>query len=192
MDALVLNGALPGDDELDAVDHMLRDELAAAGWRTDALVLRDLPIAYCQGCFDCYTKSPGLCKTQDAGRDVAAAVIRSDMVVLLTAVTFGGYSSQLKKAVDRIAGLVSPLFMRIEGEVHHRARYERYPALLGIGLARRNASANEDRIFEDLVARNALNLHAPWYAARILHRGEDPPTRLEVLRPVILGHGRAA
>lgn len=192
MDALVLNGALPGDDELDSVDQLLRRELAAAGWRSDTLVLRDLSIAYCQGCFDCYTRSPGLCKTRDAGRDVAAAVIRSDMVVLLTAITFGGYSSELKKAMDRIAALVSPLFMRIEGEYHHQARYERYPVILGVGMARQDGSPEEERIFQELVARNALNLHAPWYGARVLHRGEDPPTRLEVLRPAIVGHGRAA
>lgn len=191
MDVLILNGALAGDAELDGLQELLRREIAAAGCGSEALVLRDIPLAYCLGCFDCWVKTPGMCKTNDGGRDVAAAVIRSDVIALLTPVTFGGYSSELKKALDRINGLLSPMFERIKGEVHHRARYDRYPAWLGIGVSP-EPRPDEERIFQTLVARNALNFHAPWHAARILYRGEDAPTRLELLRPLLEQIGRAA
>ncbi len=192
MDALILNGALAGDAEVDAVQELLRRELTAAGCRTRATVLREVPVAYCQGCFECWLKTPGMCKTDDAGREIAAAVIRSDVVALLTPVTFGGYSSELKKAFDRIAGLVSPFMMHIGGEVHHRPRYARYPALLGVGVLPRSDLAQE-RVFHTLVARNALTLHAPWHESRVLYRGDDPATRLEVIRSVLAERvGRAA
>ncbi len=192
MDALILNGALAGDADADAVQELLRRELAAAGCRPQATVLRDVPVAYCQGCFECWLKTPGMCKTDDAGREIAAAFIRSDVVVLLTPVTFGGYSSELKKALDRIAGLVLPFFMHIRGEVHHRPRYARYPALLAVGMLPQPDPAQE-RVFHTLVQRNALNFHAPWHEARVLYRGDAPATRLEVIRSVLEERiGRAA
>ncbi len=192
MDALILNGALAGDADVDAVQELLRRELAAAGCRAEAMVLREIPVAYCQGCFECWLKTPGMCKTDDAGRQIAAAFIRSDVVALLTPVTFGGYSSELKKALDRIAGLVSPFMMHIQGEVHHRPRYARYPALLGIGLLPQPDPVQE-HVFQTLVARNALNLHAPWHETRVLYRGDEAATRLEVIRSVLEERiGRAA
>ncbi len=192
MDVLILNGALAGDADLGAVQELLCRELAAAGCRPRPMVLRDVPVAYCQGCFECWLKTPGMCKTDDAGREIAAAFIRSDVVVLLTPVTFGGYSSELKKALDRIAGLVLPFFMHIGGEVHHRPRYARYPALLALGVLPQ-PDPGQERVFHTLVERNAINLHAPWHESRILYRGDAPATRLEIIRSVLEERlGRAA
>ncbi len=191
MNALILNGAHPGDAELDRVEDVLRQELAGAGLQARALVLHRTPIAYCQGCFECWMKTPGVCKTNDAGREIAAAFIASRLVVFLTPVTFGGYSSELKKALDRIIGLVSPMFERIAGEVHHRARYERYPALLALGVLP-EPDADDERIFHALVARNALNMHAPWHASRVIYRGDAAPAARAAIRPLLAGLVSAA
>ncbi len=192
MDALILDGALPGDSSLAAVQKLVRRELTAAGCRPTTIVLREIPVAYCQGCFECWVKTPGTCKTADAGREIAAAFIRSDVAVLLTPVTFGGYSSELKKALDRLAGLVSPFMMHVHGVVHHRPRYARYPALLAVGLLPQPDPAQE-RVFHALVERNAINMHSAWHESRILYRGDDDATRLEVIRSVLEEKlGRAA
>src|SRR5690606_3517069 len=110
------------------------DRLVSRGEKVQTWTLRDEKVAYCLGCFECWTKSPGICRIDDAGRAIAASIIAGDLVVYLTPVTFGGYSSALKKAVDRSICLVSPFFTQIDGEVHHQPRYDRYPALLGIGV----------------------------------------------------------
>lgn len=49
--------------------------------------------------------------------------------------------------------------MKIEGEVHHKPRYERYPRLMGVGVLPQPDEESE-RIFTTLVSRNAINLHA--------------------------------
>ena len=110
MKATILNGALPGDTFVDAAGIALQDALQAEGWTVTPWTLRDEKSAYCLGCFECWTKTPGLCRIDDAGRDVAASVIGSDLAIYLTPITFGGYSSELKKAVDRIICLISPFF----------------------------------------------------------------------------------
>jgi multimeric flavodoxin WrbA len=53
MKATILNGALNGDDFVDAVGAALQDALLAAGWTVTTWTLRDKKIAYCRGCFEC-------------------------------------------------------------------------------------------------------------------------------------------
>jgi hypothetical protein len=191
MNALLLDGSLPGDVQLGEVQHALAGELGTRGHTTRTLVLREAPIAYCQGCFDCWVRSPGLCRTDDAGRDVARAFIQSDVVVFLTPVTFGGYSSELKKAIDRLICLVSPFFTRVQGEVHHQMRYGSYPRLLAIGVLP-EPCAEEESVFHALVRRNAINMHAPWHASRTVYRSLAADAVAAVLRAAVLDMERAA
>jgi multimeric flavodoxin WrbA len=181
MHATLLNGALPGDGYIDAVAAALQDMLQSQGWTVAPWTLRDDQSAYCLGCFQCWTTTPGLCRIEDVGRDIARSVIQSDQTIYLTPVTFGGYSSELKKAVDRIICLISPFFERIDGEVHHRARYDRYPALTGIGVLPGPHPAQE-QIFHSLIERNAINMHAPAHVSAVVYRGQEPAAVEAALR----------
>lgn len=175
MKVLILDGALPGDAAVPAIAQRLQQVLATIGWNTEIVALREQRIAYCLGCFDCWTKMPGLCKIDDDGRTVTAAMLASDLVAYLTPLTFGGYSSELKKALDRSICLVSPFFTHIDGEVHHKPRYDHYPAILGVGVS---AAPNDVQtaIFARLIERNALNLHAPAHAALVVPSDAPAPT----------------
>lgn len=187
--ALLLNGALPDDPEIDAVAEFLVELLESRGLSAGHLVLRDIPVAYCQGCFDCWVKTPGTCRTDDAGRAIAEAWVGADLAVLLTPVTFGGYSSQLKKALDRLLCTSLPFITGTEGGPSHPPRYEHRPALLGVGLLDADwgeeAGAEEERIFHRLVGRNGADCHAPFNVARVLPRGTSAEDVRAWLRPVV-------
>ncbi|MBN2125517.1 MAG: flavodoxin family protein, partial [Deltaproteobacteria bacterium] len=144
------------------------------GWEVRGFVLREMDIPYCLGCFGCWVKTPGFCIMKDATRDIAGTFIRSDLAVLLTPVTFGGYSSELKKALDRMICLLSPFFRKVGGEVHHRPRYDRYPRWMALG-ALPESEPEEEEIFSRLVERNAINLYAPDHVSGILieDQGDD-------------------
>ena len=175
MQAVILNGARLGDHATDAAHAMVVEELQHLGYTVQPFILRDAKIAYCQGDFECWIKTPGLCKADDDGRVIARAVIQSDLAIFLTPITFGGYSSELKRALDKMICLVSPFFAKIRGEVHHQKRYDRYPRLLGIGtLAQRDPES--ERIFTTLVSRNALNMHAPAHAAQVMLENDNADT----------------
>jgi multimeric flavodoxin WrbA len=173
MRALILNGALAGDQGLRTIEGAIESTLIASGWIVDRIQLQDVFIAYCKGCFDCWVKTPGVCATQDGAGVVTRALASSDLVVLLSPITFGGYSSELKKALDRSIGIVSPFFTRIDGEVHHEARYARCPALVGVGVSE-DRDPEEAQIFARLVGRNAINFHAPAHAVCIVSRDDSP------------------
>jgi len=133
MKATVLNGMHAGDAVITAVHDTLLDILEGKGWETDAFTLHEVDIKPCAGCFGCWVRTPGRCVSNDSD-EIARAVVQSDLVVCLTPVTFGGYSSQLKKAVDHLIFTNLPFFRTVNGETHHRPRYDRSPNLLAIGV----------------------------------------------------------
>lgn len=180
--AILLNGFRNGEDGSDDVHQIVVEELRGKGWELAPFILRDLEIRHCVGCFGCWVQTPGECIVDDAARTVAREFAQSDLAVLLTPITFGGYSSELKKALDRSICLVSPFFMRIKGEIHHQPRYERYPCLIGIGVLPQEDEESEE-IFRTLVRRNAINLHSPTHVGGAVLSGQgDRAVRERVAR----------
>jgi multimeric flavodoxin WrbA len=182
MKALILDGSADGSSR--RVIDALAAQIKAKGWDVDAIALREKRIAPCEGCFGCWIRTPGECIVKDDAPAVTGAMVASDLVVLLCPVTFGGYSSELKKALDRSIGLVLPFFETIGGEVHHSARYERHPSMLGVGVMR---AADEEgaAMFATLVRRNAINMHCPAHAAGVVLEGDTDDALREKLRPLL-------
>ena len=186
MKALILDGTRVEETFLDHVHQTLTRRLAAAGCEVESMALRGMEVHHCVGCFGCWTQTPGECMIDDPAREVARAFIASDLVVFFTPVTFGGYSSELKKVLDRIICLLSPFFDRIGGEVHHKPRYRRYPRLLAVGVQPRPDRESEE-IFTVLVGRNAINMHAPEHAAAVFDSHQTGEIVEEKLRSLIAG-----
>jgi multimeric flavodoxin WrbA len=157
MKTTVLNGLGHNDHGAQAILDLFLAELTRRRWPVSHFALRECRITHCRGCFECWTKRPGICKFEDDGPAIARAVIDADVLVFFTPVTFGGYSSHLKKALDRIIGLILPFFTTIDGETHHQKRYDRYPRLVSIGTLPQPDPSSE-AVFTSLVQRNALNL----------------------------------
>lgn len=180
MRALVLNGARRDGETVDRATGLLADLLAERGWDTDVLTLREMEIRGCLGCFSCWVKSPGECIIDDGGRDVARMSVQSDLVVWLSPVTFGGYSSELKKALDRMIPVVSPFFEIVDGEVHHRKRYETIPPVIALGSSA-DPDGGEAATFRRLHERNARNLRPQSHAAAIVPDDADDATIRDAL-----------
>jgi multimeric flavodoxin WrbA len=172
---VILNGAPPGGDYLAPILAVLIDVLRGNGAEVQTFTLRNIELAHCIGCFGCWVETPGTCVEADAGRDIARAVIRCDTIVLFTPVTCGGYSSELKRMVDRFIQLTLPYFSTYGGETHHRPRYTRFPRLVVVGV-QRHSNHEEARIFQVLAGRNAINFHAPSYAVEVVLGTDDSDT----------------
>jgi len=96
------------------------------------VVLREKKIGNCAGDFYCWIRTP---------------------------VTFGGYSSALKRMVDHQIQNISPFFAKVEGETHHQKRYEAYPDFLAIGWMD-VPDAQAETVFRHLAQHNAINFCA--------------------------------
>jgi len=182
--AIVLNGIGQAHRNLDYVGEIAVDELHRLGCSVKSTFLRDLAIAPCMGCFGCWVQTPGVCLIDDAAREVTRKMIQSDLVVYLTPITFGGYSSDLKKVLDRSIGLISPFFTKIDGEVHHRKRYAQAPKLLGVGIAH-EPDEESARIFKALIDRNAINMHNKAHAACVIDEDQSEAEIHELLHTAL-------
>lgn len=164
MDLVILDGMQQGDD---TVSLYLRTYAETRDLSVTHFALAGMTLAPCLGDFECWTRTPGRCRTQDGVQDIAPAVRSAGLVVFLTPVRFGGYSADLKKAVDRLIGLVHPYFHDKEGLTRHQPRYAGYPPFLFIGIAEQDLG-DAERTFNELAMGNAVNLIAPGCRARIL------------------------
>jgi len=164
------DGTQDGDPRLAAVLETLRETLQADGAQLQTFPLRAMKLAPCIGCFGCWIETPGKCVQGDAAREILEAIVHSETLVLFTPVTFGGYSAELKLMVDHFIQLVLPTFITHHGEMHHPPRYHP-PRLVAVGM-QRQINEEEAKIFRVLVGRNALNFHAPSYAAEVVS-GEE-------------------
>jgi len=173
MKVILLNGADKNDTTSETVCKMFSDKLKKHNHEAILINLRDVEIASCLGCFGCWIKTPGICVIDDPGREIAKSVVQSDLVITVTPITFGGYSYELKKALDRLIPIISPFFKKIKGEIHHKPRYERYPNCISVGIL---SEMDEEKAetFKNLVIRNAINMHNPVCLSSILFRNQFP------------------
>jgi multimeric flavodoxin WrbA len=121
-------------------------------------ILADQKIHHCTGCFSCWVKTPGECIFDDDSREINRATINSDFVLWAAPLVMGFPSFQLKRVMDRTIPLIHPYFAVVNGEAHHRSRYEKYPLF---GLLFQPEKADNDRsitVVKQLFARTALNI----------------------------------
>lgn len=143
----------------DRTGGALRERLESLGHTVNLHHLRDERFAPCVGCWRCWVSHPGSCRARDNANDVMHDIVQCDHLLWLMRPQFGCWDPLSKSALDKTIGLVSPFFQVIDGETHHRRRYDRYATWHVLALG--DASSEEDRAsFVQLVERNALNMHA--------------------------------
>ncbi len=132
----------------------------SAGGDVKTVMLDGDAIEPCVGCLGCWVKTPGLCvMTRDGVNEIAGREIRADVVVLVSRMTYGGYSHDIKAFLDRSIPNILPLFEIYRGEMHHKPRYERFPCLISVMYG--EATPKELQTFASLAERNALNMRPP-------------------------------
>lgn len=168
MKLLVLDGNPEDNEYIQRILCILETAVQSRAWNLEIIPLRENTMAYCRGCFGCWTQSPGECVIKDDAPIIDAKIIQSDVVVYFTPLTFGAYSPLLKNQLDRSICLVHPYFTRVHGEIHHKKRYSKYPSILGIALL--DQADNEiESLFHRNIQRNAINLHSPSFASEIVY-----------------------
>jgi len=172
MKILILNGNPDADKgTMDLYVSSLLKHLQAAGHDARSITLRDKKIGYCVGCFNCWLKTPGICSIQDDAVDITRQYIASDHVILASPLIAGFMSSLLKSAMDRNICLVHPHLEEVDGEVHHKKRYDKYP-LLSFLLEKEPTTDDEDiAIATDIFRRQAVNV---WTSLGFVHFTETP------------------
>jgi len=115
----------PMDAWVDAVEG----GLAARGHAVRRFRLRDRTLCQCKGCFDCWVKTPGRCSIRDGADELVRELLASDLLVVASPTSMGMTTALSRRASERMIPILHPHFEVVGGEVHHRARYDRYPRM---------------------------------------------------------------
>lgn len=178
MDITILNGS-PQQNALDLYLNKLIALLEQNGQRVTHLVLREIKLRPCTGCFKCWVKTPGHCILKDESDLLDHTIIHADFVLWASPLVMGFPTALFKTALDKHLPLIHPYMEMVQGEIHHVARYPHYPRI-GMLLEKEPATDENDlRIVTDIFTRTALNFKSR------LEFCECIPTPLEALAGMI-------
>lgn len=164
--SLVILDAMENDSRISST---LKSVLEEGGEEISYFKLKDMNILPCRSCGSCSFKSPGKCVFYDDAQEILRAIAASNRLLMLTPIRFGGYSSCLKKAVDKFMLLILPTYTVKQGHLLHPPRYGS-KKLLAIGVEEK-LSIEQEESFRRLVENNALNMQAAYKT--LILRGLD-------------------
>ena len=132
----------------------------------------------CVGCFGCWIKTPGKCIINDNDAFFATTIPHVREVVVVSQLVFGGLSPNIKAVFDRSIGFILPFFENVNGEMHHKQRYEKRPSFKYM-LYSENMTQAEKETAKKLVKANMLNFGVNEYSISFYN---SPQEVLEVLK----------
>ena len=154
----ILNGNPDaGNTDFDRYIRSLAEGLTGKSHEVKSHTLREMQIRYCVSCWNCWFKTPGICRFEDSMPVIYKSVVAADLVIFASPVIMGFTSALLKRANERLIPLLLPHIDLVRGENHHRARYG-HEAAWGLVLKKNSDTDDEDiRIISDIYRRETLN-----------------------------------
>jgi multimeric flavodoxin WrbA len=135
----------------------LATKLIEKGHQVFLIKASKMKINFCQGCWSCWWKTPGVCPQKDDMEEIYRSYMKSDIVIHFSPLMAGFISSSLKTINDRSVPLVLPYVTIVQDECHHKSRYEKYP-FFGLILDYNESDDEDVNITRKLYERLTLNL----------------------------------
>lgn len=111
--------------------------------------------APCQGCFQCWTKTPATCKMGDSLQLACRTLGKAEELIIVTENCYGTYNPVVKNVLDRSIGSSTPFSTYRGRQMHHTLRYPRHDILTVYAYG--EMTAEEEATFSLLAQRNAIN-----------------------------------
>lgn len=125
MRIVAVNGSPRGEaGNTDVLVQAFLSGAREAGAETETLYLKDKSIRYCQGCFACWTRTPGVCIHDDDMVDILPRLRAAVVVVLATPLYGNMVTGQMKTFMDRTLPLSHPAIEKHGDQYIHPPRYE--------------------------------------------------------------------
>ena len=157
MRLLILNG-IPDNEQF--VDYEKVIEKLVSNNKThdiDYFRLRDMDIKYCNGCWSCWTRTPGLCTIKDEYDQIFSRFSNVDKILYISPVILGYESSLIKKCKDRSIGIAIPYITIYKGEQHHLQRYDNVAETSVLLITDDHTTKEDIDLIHSTYYRNALN-----------------------------------
>lgn len=143
---------------IDSQVAQLENSLKESNHDVCTVILRNLNIKYCNGCWGCWVKEPGKCVTNDDMPVVHQSFIESDLVIFFSPLKMGFPNALMKKVNDKLVPMVHPYIVLVDKECHHLARYDHYPEWGLVLQPEEDTDEADIELIRSIYERTSLNL----------------------------------
>jgi len=98
------------------------DGMREARAEVELFYTKKLKINPCQGCFNCWVKTPGVCVQKDDMQMLHPKLREADVLVIATPLYVDGMNGPMKNLLDRIIPFAQPFFELRDGHCRHPLR----------------------------------------------------------------------
>lgn len=172
--------AILSDDEKQNIGKKLRDLLLSRGIETEYISTAGLDIKPCYSCGSCNTKTYLQCCLRDDMDPILRRIIHADTWVLVSPLSWGSYSSSLKKVLDRTCILGDSHYYVKNGELVKGIRCNNR-RLFSIGV-KDHCSREERDAFSHLHHENITIMNISGKALVVDGNSEAASIAEEILR----------
>ncbi len=174
-----------GESKTELMLNSLLAGMRQAGAEVDLVNLREKKVRYCQGCFTCWTKTPGKCIIKDdMTNELLPKWLESDLAIYATPLYDFTLTANMKAFIERSLPMLEPFFIETDnGATRHPFRHK-VPAAVMLSVA----GFPEMHIFDPLSAwaryifKDSLKAEIYRPAAELMSTPLGKNNRTEILQ----------
>jgi len=120
-------------------------------------------MAPCRGWYSCWLQTPGLCIMHDGTESLGKQIALCGEFIIISKSLYGGFSAEIKNALDRSISSALPFFCVRNNELHHQPRYP-YEGKMKAYIYNANEVSDADKeSLMELTKANGINLNKSDY-----------------------------
>ena len=100
-----------------AIGMELYQEFLSKNVEAEYITLENVQIKPCVNCGGCSYKTYGKCVIRDDGDWIYPKIIRTDVLIFVTPITFGSYSLKVKRTFDKFGVFMDRHYYLVNGEL---------------------------------------------------------------------------
>lgn len=168
------------DDKKQSTGKRVFELMKSKGIDVEYISTVGLNVKPCYSCGGCSTKTHGKCVINDDMDAILRKLIRTDKLVLISPVTWGSYSSDIKKVFDRSSILGDAYYYAKKGELVKGMR-SNIKQLFAIGV-KANCREEEKEVFHKLIYENVKIMNISGNSFIVEQESEILPVVEEICR----------
>lgn len=149
---LIEQYAIISDDANQKVGKLLGEEFSKQNIEVKYINVSKVDVKPCYGCGGCNYKTYGKCIVRDDGDIIYPILINAQIWIIVTSLTWGTYSFQTKRVLDKIA-LIGDKHYYVKGKELVKSIQGNLQKYYAIGI-KDECSIKEKEVFSNLVAEN--------------------------------------
>jgi hypothetical protein len=116
-------------------------------------------MAACKGFYACWLRTPGICALHDGMQHLGKEIASCGEFIIVSKNLYGGFSKEIKNALDRSISFALPFFQVRNKEQHHQARYANSGKMRVYIYSADEISNTDKNSIGEIAKANAINMN---------------------------------